>query len=344
MLAGFLFFRKEIQMNIIRKGSLIILTLCLCLLGIQRIKSADLNPAEDQIKVAIIQLVTHPSLDKINQGIKESLTQDHEYKGKITFINYNAEGDLNLLPNLVEKIKQEKPDLIFALTTPVAQALQLEIKDTPIILAGITDPLATGLVEDLTKPGANMSGVTDAIDINKHLSLMLDLQPHIRTLGIIYTSSDDSGQRQMQLAKETAEKLGLQVKVQGISQAVDLSLAAQTLSQEVDALYVGADNMVASAFDNLVTITDQVGIAIYPSIDTLISQGGLAGLAIDQKTIGLQAGQMGLRVLKGQEISQLPIEYVAQQEQVYNSDTLKRLKLQIEPSHLEPMRDISAEQ
>ena len=102
------------------------------------------HAAPAKLKVAIVQLVTHPSLDEITGGIKESLAS-HGYKeGDNLEIDFqNAEGDMNLLHNISEEVVTKEPDLIFAITTPVAQSLQQATTKIPIRW-GMRGPGPTG--------------------------------------------------------------------------------------------------------------------------------------------------------------------------------------------------------
>lgn len=304
------------------------------------VSAQDAEPLE----IAIVQIVSHDSLDQIVQGIKDGLAEGGYVEGENLAIEFhNAEGDINLLSTIAEQVVSNEPDLIFAVTTPVAQAFQNQTDDIPIVMAGVTDPVSAGVVETLEAPGGNITGTSDAIDLEEHFELMLEIDPSIETVGMIYTTSEDNAQAEIETAKEAAEALGLEVKVEGIATTLDMQMVAEMLSAEVDAIYVGSDNTIASAFETLLDATDRMNIAVFPSVDIMVAQGGLAALAINQADLGLQAAKMGLAVLDGEAISEMPVQFVEKLRLVYNSDSAERLGIEIPAELKDQLEDLSGE-
>lgn len=300
--------------------------------------------AEEAINIAIVQFVSHPSLDQIVQGIKDELAANNYVEGEnLTIDFHNAEADINLLGTIAEQVVSQEPDLIFAVTTPVSQAFQNQTSDIPIIMAGVTDPVAAGLVENVDKPGENITGTSDAFPLEKHFSLMLQIDPEIKKIGMIYTSSEDNAQAEIESAKEVAEDMGLEVVIEGIATTLDMQMVAENLSSQVDAIYVGSDNTIASAFETLLDATDRMDIAIYPSVDNMVEQGGLAAVAITQADLGIEAARIAVEVLNGTAIGDIPIHFVENLRLVYNSDTADRLNIEIPDELIETLEDLSGE-
>ncbi|MRJ47880.1 ABC transporter substrate-binding protein [Fundicoccus ignavus] len=208
----------------------------------------------------------------------------------LTIDFHNAEADINLLSTIAEHVISQNPDLIFAVTTPVPQTFQNQTDEIPIVMTGINDPIAAGLVDSLEKPGGNISGSSDQYLLDEHLKLMLAIDPNIETLGMIYTSSEDNAQVEAENVKEIAESLGLKVEMTIIASTLDMQMAAENLSSKVDAIYVGSDN----AFESLLDATDRMNIAVYPSVDIMVQQGGLAAIAINQADLGTEAARVGI--------------------------------------------------
>ena len=127
-------------------------------------------------------------------------------------------------------------------------------KTTPIILGGITAPVGSGLVKSETNPGGNVTGVAGAAPIGDQLNLMKQVIPDLKTLGIIYTSSDAPSASQMKEMKTLAEKNGITVKVSSISSVNDLQQVGSALARKVQTIYVPTDNTVASGMKLLSAI------------------------------------------------------------------------------------------
>lgn len=304
----------------------LLLALCLVLMSLPSFVSAE----DNHLSVAIVQLVSHPSLDQIHEGVIEGLADQGYKEGENLDINFqNAEGDMNLLTTISQQVTSQKPDLIFAITTPVAQALQNATSDIPIILAGITDPEAANLIDSLEKPGANISGISDQIPMEEQFKLIKTMVPDAKKVGMIYSSSEDNSKAEIEKAQKAAEGQGFEVQVQAISSALDMQTVAEKLANETDLIFIGSDNTIASAFESLISVTDRAKKPIFSPVELMIESGAVAGTAIKQKDIGLKSAEFAGKVLGGQEIGQLPIEYIEDYKVLVNEDSLKLLGLKV---------------
>lgn len=303
-------------------------------------QSINVKAQEEVLEIAIVQLVSHPSLDAIVSGVQEGLEEAGYQKENLSITVYNAEGDLNLLPTIADTVVHQKPNLIFAVTTPVAQALAQVTDDIPIILTGITDPVGAGLVEDLEQPGKNITGVSDAVSFDEQFELVKQLTPEVNTIGMLYTTSEDNSLFEIERAQETAESQGFKVIVQGIDSTNDMPLVAETLINQVDALFIASDNTIASAFETLLDVSDRMMTPIYSTVDMFVEQGAVAAVAIRQQDIGKQAAAMAKEVLDGKLPSELPIQFVQDKLKVVNHDTLERLNIKLSESLKNTVIDI----
>ncbi|HFI0463864.1 TPA: ABC transporter substrate binding protein [Streptococcus suis] len=300
--------------------------------------------AQDAIKVAIVQIVSHPSLDEIVQGVKDGLAEAGYKEGENLEIDFhNAEGDMNILTSITDTVIANDPDLIFAVTTPVAQAFAQATSDIPVILTGVTDPVGAGLAESLENPGGNITGISDAVSFEEQFELVKSLTPDVKKIGMLYTTSEDSALSELEAAAEVAQSLGFETEIKGIDSTLDMQLVAESLAGEVDAIFVGSDNTIASAFETLVDATDAAGVPIYTTVDVFVKQGALAAVAINQGDIGTQAAALAVKVLEEGNPGQNPIEFVKDKVAVYNKATADRLGLELSEDLTKDLKDLSEE-
>ena len=74
-----------------------------------------------------------------------------------------AAGDVKRLPELVRGMKADKVDVLVATGFPAALACKVE--NVPTVIAfGTGDPVATNLVDGLSRPGGNITGISDKRD------------------------------------------------------------------------------------------------------------------------------------------------------------------------------------
>jgi putative ABC transport system substrate-binding protein len=116
--------------------------------------------------------------------------------GRIEGQNYaielrSAEGQLGRLPQLAAELVGLKVDVIVALFTPCALAAKQATHEIPIvILSG--DPIGTGLVQSLSRPGANVTGLSQmgAETHAKCIELFRDMLPAARRIAVIANAGD----------------------------------------------------------------------------------------------------------------------------------------------------------
>jgi ABC-type uncharacterized transport system substrate-binding protein len=79
----------------------------------------------------------------------------------VAFERRGAQFHLDRLPELVGELVASRVDVIVAIGYPAAAAAQQGTKTIPIVSAGTPDAIATGLVNSLSRPGGNLTGISD---------------------------------------------------------------------------------------------------------------------------------------------------------------------------------------
>ena len=288
---------------------------------------------EKIINVGVLQLLSHPALDAIYKGIDEELANQGYKNGENIKINLlNAQGEQSNLALMSEKLVSEKNDILVAITTPAALSLANVTKDIPIVMAGITYPVEAGLIASEEKPGNNITGVSDRTPIKQQLELMKEILPNLKNIGLLYTSSEDNSVKQIEEAKKYAAELGLEVKLAAISNTNDIQQVTESLASEVQAIFVPIDNTIASAMATVVKVTDKFKVPVFPSADTMVADGGVLGLGVDQYQIGVQTAKVIVEILNGKNPADTPV-VLANEGVIYlNEAKAKELGIEIPAS------------
>lgn len=284
-----------------------------------------------QPTVGILQLMSHPALDAIHKGVIAGLKSEGFQVGKNLKIDFqNAQNDQSNLKTMSNKFADENVDLAIGITTPAAQSLANTIDDKPVILGAVTDPQNAGLVKNNQKPGGNITGVSDQPPLEQQIKLIQKLMPNLKTIGFLYTSSDDSSASQYPKFKQAAKKLHVKIKPYSISNTNDLNQVAEQMVREVQAIYVPTDNTIAGAMQTLVGAANHANVPIFPSADTMVKDGGVATYGIDQFQLGVATGKMSAAILKGDKLPKTtPIDYVKNGKLIINLKQAKRLHITI---------------
>ncbi|MGB9921065.1 MAG: ABC transporter substrate-binding protein [Moorellales bacterium] len=279
------------------------------------------EPAKQEpIKLGIIQIVEHPSLDQARQGFLDVLAE-HGYKdGEKLAVDYqNAQGDMTIANTIAKKFVSDGKDLVLAIATPTAQAMANATKDIPILITAVTDPVAAGLVQSLEKPNTNVTGTTDMNPVREQLALFKDLAPQAKKIGILYNSSEVNSRVQVDIAKKAAPELGFEIVEGVVTNSSEVLQAARTLADKVDGLYVPTDNTVVSALESVIKVAEEKDLPLVVGEGDSVKRGGLATLGIDYYKLGRQTGEMALRILEqGAKPQDMPVEAQKEYQLILN--------------------------
>lgn len=288
------------------------------------------SSSTDQVSIGIVQIVEHPALDAAREGFLEVLNDNGYVEGKNLVIDYqNAQGDQSTLQSIANKFASANHDMILAIATPSAQAVAGSTQTIPILITAVTDPVSAKLVDSLEKPGTNVTGTTDMNPIDKQFELLMQLVPTAKKIGIIYNAGEVNSQVQVTIAKEVAKTMNLEILEATVATSADVLQAAQSFIGRVDAIYVPTDNTVVSAAQSVIQVTNENKIPLISGESSVVDAGGLATIGINYKNLGMQTGEMALKVLEGAKPQEMPIEYQKDFDIVINEETAKLIGIEI---------------
>ena len=288
-----------------------------------------------QLKIGVIQLVEHPSLDAANKGFVEGLASKGYKDGdKIKIDQQNAQADQSNLNSISQRFVSDKKDLILAIATPSAQSIANATKDIPITGTAITDYVSSKLVQSNEHPGGNVTGTSDMTPVNKEVDLIIALVPNVKKIGAIYSSSEVNSQIQVEQMRVYAATKGIEVVEATVSNVNDIQQAAQNLAnQNVQAIYTPTDNVVASAMANLASITDAANIPVFAADEGMTKIGGVATYSVDYYQLGYQTGLMAAKILSGEaKPADMAIETQKNIKLTVNEERAKKLGITIPES------------
>lgn len=282
---------------------------------------------EKVFNIGISQLADHPALDAARQGFEDGLKE----LGLEVEVNYlNAQGDIPTSLSIAEKFIKDKVDLIFAIATPAAQAAKQATRDTPIVFSAVSDPVEAELVESMDKPGGNITGTSDLAPMDRQLQLFKDIDNSIKKIGIVFNTGEPNSQVQINMAKELAPSLGLEIVEMGISNINDIPQAMDSIIKKVDAIYTITDNMVASAISVVAEKAIANNMITVGAEDSHVKGGILITDGISYYELGRQSAEMAKEILvDGMNPANIPSAMSEIFEKAFNEDTLKSMEIDI---------------
>ncbi len=283
---------------------------------------------DDKVKIGITQIVEYSALDENREGFIKAL-EDNGYKdGENIAIDFqNAQGDISTTQTIAKNFVSQNKDLIFAISTPSAQSVYNSTKDIPIVISAITDPVSAGIVKSLEVPNTNVSGTCDYVPVNRQLELVKKLVPNAKRIGVIYNTSEVNSEVQVNELKKYSKDYGYSVVAVGVTSTNEVNTAISSLVNKVDVLYAPTDQLVVSSMPIIVQKTLEKNIPIIASEKGSVESGALATCGINYYELGYKSGEMAVEVLKGEDISKMPIKIGEELDIIINEDTLKNLSI-----------------
>lgn len=293
-------------------------------------------------KVAILQYMPHSSLDNCTQGVKNAL--DAAGIAYDVQIGSSGSADTDCQSYVEQMASSGNYSAIIAVATPAAvsaySAVRNASSDIPVIFCAVSDPVSAGLVNSLDAPGNNCTGTADAVDIAGQVQLIKTMQPNIKNLGVIYTTTEANSISQLATLKAECDANGINLVQKGINEASELQAVAVSLVNEVDAITNLTDNNVVDNMSVVLEQANQKGIPIYGSEIEQVKKGCLASASIDYVALGEKTGQIAVDVLGGKSAATYPVVTVSDSFVVVNPDVASTLGITI-PAELNDAEKVS---
>lgn len=278
--------------------------------------------------VGVCQLVQHVALDAATQGFQDAITE--EFGDSVTFDVQNAQGDSNTCSTIINGLVSNNVDLILANATPALQAAQAGTDSIPVLGTSITDYATALAIDDFNGTvGGNISGTSDLAPLDGQAEMFKELLPDAKKIGMIYCSAEANSQYQVDTIKGYLEGMGYTCDYYAFSDSNDISTIVTKASQECDALYIPTDNTAASNTEIINNICEPAGIPIIAGEEGICKGCGIATLSIDYYDLGYATGQMGVKVLQGEDISTMAIEYAPNFTKEYMADRCEKLNITV---------------
>lgn len=290
-------------------------------------EATDVTTDDRAFTIGISQLAQHPALDAARQGFEDGLKE----AGVQFTVDYkNAQGEVPTASLIAEGFVTDGVNLIYAIATSAAQSATQTTSTIPILFSAVTDPVQAKLVASTDAPGGNVTGTSDAADIERQVALFQELDPNIKTIGVIYNTSEVNSEIQVNQIKEIAPKYNMEVKEVGINNIHEISQAMETLVTQIDGLYIPSDNMIASSVSIVADILKENKV---PSVSAEASQlegGTLLTEGLSYYELGKQTAEMAKKILvDGVNPAEIPVEYAKVKVMTVNKTTAEALGIDL---------------
>ena len=278
--------------------------------------------------IGIIQFGSHASLnncyDGIMQGLKENGINEEDYNIEYVNSNFDASVSQTQANNLVNK----KAAVIIPIATPsaVAAANAAAENDIPVVYCAITD--AT-----VMKNYENITGSSDIPNFEMQLEVVTGFMNKTDLkIGVLYSTKESSSPVQVENLKAAAKKYeGMEILDSAVADINTIDAKTNELiDRGVDCFVNLLDNTVVGKLEtNILPITNEKKIPVFGSEIEQVRVGCAASASIDYIDVGASAGKAAAEILGGKSAAEIPVAYITEPTNYYNSKVCGELNLTV---------------
>lgn len=250
----------------------------------------------------------------------------------VVYDSRSAEGRFDRLPKLAEELVRERPDLMVAAATPGVRAAKAATATIPIVIATAGDPVANGLVASLSRPGGNVTGISNiATETSaKTLELARSTLPAVARIAVLGNPGNSSHPFALGNAKNAAATLGFTVLELQARAPSDIDAAFAALARDrAGALYVLSDPFLVSQREKVVELARVRRMPVFSQMPEFARAGALMIYGADYAEHFKRAASFVDRILKGAKPAELPIEQAATFALIVNNKTAAALGMKV---------------
>jgi putative ABC transport system substrate-binding protein len=270
-----------------------------------------------------------PMVAAFRQGLKEA----GYVESQNVAVEYRwAEGQYDRVPTLAADLVRRQVTVIAATSTPAALSAKAATTTIPIVFTMSGDPVKLGLVASLSRPGGNVTGVTQLnVEVGpKRLELAHELVPTATTIALLVNPTNPISGTLLRDLQAAARSLGLQLHVLRASNERDIDGAFATLARlRLGVLVVSSDPLFTSRSEQLAALALRHAVPTIYQDRTFAAAGGLMSYGGSIPDAYRQAGVYTGRILKGEKPADLPVVQATKVELFINLKTAKALGLDV---------------
>jgi putative ABC transport system substrate-binding protein len=155
----------------------------------------------------------------------------------------------------------------------------------------------------------NVTGVSSRGPIRKSLEFIHEILPDAKRVGTLWTPSEINSEYYLELAREAAIELGMEMIAVPVENSSEVLLSAQVLmNKKIDVIYQISDNTINASFEALGKVAEEHEIPLFGGYPQHTRLGAAAAMGWDFFNMGYKAGLIALRVKSGESPARIPIQ------------------------------------
>lgn len=283
------------------------------------------RPLAKTWRIHVLEYVNLPDVEDAEKGVLDAIREsglvpERDYTTRIT----NAQGDIATLNGLVDAAVTDRADLIITLSTPTLQATMRKAQLQPVVFTFLADPIAAGVAKSDSEHLPNVTGSYGSGDMEGMIALIRQVMPHARRMGAMYCPSEINSVVNHELLLKVAKRANFEVVSMGVSTPAEVGDTATALcSQQIDVFCLPTANITGAAFPSIAQAADRAKVPVFGFLTSLLVQGATAVVARDYYDMGHDAGELAVRVMRGEKPAAIPLKQATTSRLLLNRDAAR---------------------
>ena len=258
--------------------------------------SGEAAPADGGYKIAVVRQLDHASMNEIRDAITAELDAKAAELGvSVEYEDFNGNNDTSTLSQIGAQIIADGYDAIIPIGTLAAQqmASTAQQTQTPVIYGTVSYPEVAKLTGI-----PYVTGTSDALNVELLLDMMLAQNPDVKTVGLLYSTSEVNSAPAIEDAKEYLDSKGIAYIEKTGNTSDEIIAAVSSMLDQVDAVFTPTDNVVQAAELAIAPMMAEAGIPHYAGADSFVRNGAFATCGVNYTDLGTQTADLALQVLQ----------------------------------------------
>jgi putative tryptophan/tyrosine transport system substrate-binding protein len=251
--------------------------------------------------------------------------------GKNIVIEYRwAEGNYERLPGLAMELVQMKVDVIVAAAPPAIRAAKQATSSIPIVMVRTGDPVSNKFVASLSRPGGNITGLSNVNDevMKKYLELLRAAIPKLSRVAVLVNPGNPGHSAFLKSLQETENANGVKTSQLQASTPSEVDAAFASIKQaRIGALIVLPDSFYQEQTKRIVELAAKQHLPTMFSTPQSVESGALMSYGQNDLEQYHRVAAFVDKILKGAKPGDIPVEQPTKFELAVNMRTAKAFGL-----------------
>jgi putative tryptophan/tyrosine transport system substrate-binding protein len=226
------------------------------------------------------------------------------------------------------------PDVLLTSGAAPLAPLAQGTRNIPIVFVLVADPVGAGFVDSLARPGGNVTGfmAQEYGFSGKYPELLKEIAPNVKRAAVIRDPAISAGIGLFGAVQSAASSLGMEVVPVNVRDAGEIERAITDFAKAPGGgLIVTASALAFVHRDLIISLAARYKLpGLYPA-RAFVASGGLFTYGPSNRDQYRRAASYVDRILRGEKLTDLPVQAQTAYELIINLRTAKALGLEIPP-------------